>query len=285
VLANYLIGLREGLEAALIVSILLAYLTRTGHAAQRRWVWLGVALAATVSVLFGLFLTFVSDELSEHAEIIFSGVTSLVAVGFVTWMIFWMKRTARSIKGELEGRMAEALAVGAGALATLAFLAVAREGLETALFVWTTTRSNGDPATAFGVVLGIATAVVIGVLLYRGALRINLGTFFRVTGVLLVFVAAGVLTYGLHEFQEIGWLPGFDTIAFDVTGALPESSVLYALLHGLFSFSGDPTWLMVVAWIAYVVIVLGFFLHQPKKAAPRPTPAASNAPSTPNTAA
>jgi high-affinity iron transporter len=278
VLANYLIGLREGLEAALIVSILLAYLARTGHGAQRRWVWLGVATAATVSVLFGLFLTFVSDELSERAEIVFSGVTSLVAVGFVTWMIFWMKRTARSIKGELEGRMSEALAVGAGALATLAFLAVAREGLETALFVWTTTRSNGDPATASGVVLGIATAVVLGVLLYRGALRINLGTFFRVTGVLLVFVAAGVLTYGLHEFQEIGWLPGYANIAFDVTAAMPETGLVYALLHGLFSFSGDPTWLMVVAWVTYVAVVLGFFLHQPRPAPARPTPAQQAAP-------
>jgi len=268
VLANYLIGLREGLEAALIVSILIAYLVRTGNGARVRWVWLGVCLALVVSVSVGLALTFVSGEMSDHTEVIFSGVTSLVAVGFVTWMIFWMKRTSRSIKGELEGRLAEALAVGSGALATLAFLAVAREGLETALFVWTTTRSNGDPATAFGVVLGLGTSAVIGVLLYRGALRINLGTFFRVTGVLLVFVAAGVLTYGLHEFQEVGWLPGLDNVAFDVTGVIPPDGLLGTVLHGLFSFRGDPTWLMVVAWVAYVVTVLTLFLHKPRVSAP-----------------
>ena len=267
-LANFLIGLREGLEAALIISILVAYLVRTGNRAKVRWVWVGVGLALLVSVGVGLLLTFASGEMSEHTEVIFSGVTSIVAVGFVTWMIFWMKRTSRSIKGELEGRMAQALAVGSGALATLAFLAVAREGLETALFVWTTTRSNGDPATAFGVVLGLAAAAVTGVLLYRGALRINLGTFFRVTGVLLVFVAAGVLTYGIHEFQEIGWLPGIDNLAFDVTGTIRPDGLVGTVLHGLFSFRGDPTWLMVIAWLAYVVAVLTFFLHRPRGSMP-----------------
>jgi high-affinity iron transporter len=282
VLANYLIGLREGLEASLVVSILVAYLVKSGHAGRLRPVWAGVALAVLVSLAFGALLTFTSRNLSFQAQEAFGGILSIVAVGFVTWMIFWMRRTARSLSSELRNRVDVALTMGAGALALTAFLAVGREGLETSLFIWSAVQSTGEGAQPVaGATLGLLTAVALGYLFYRGALRINLSTFFTWTGAALIVVAAGVLAYGVHDLQEAGLLPGLNSLAFDISGAVPADSWYGTLLRGTVNLTPQTTWLQAVAWLLYVVPVTLLFLRpagaRPAVAPRRVEPAAQPA--------
>lgn len=261
-IANYLIGLREGLEAALVVSILVAYLVKSGRRDRLAPVWLGVLVAVGVSLLFGALLTFTSSRLSFEAQEAFGGSLSIVAVGFVTWMVFWMRRTARNLSAELQGRMQAALAVGTGALVTTAFLAVGREGLETALFIWSAVQATGQNAQpVVGAALGLLSAVVLGYLFYRGAVRVNLAAFFRWTGLVLVVVAAGVLSYGVHDLQEAGILPGLNSLAFDVSAHVPPDSWYGTLLRGTVNFTPATTWLQAVAWVAYLVPVLALFLR------------------------
>lgn len=265
--ANFLIGLREGLEASLVVGILVAYLVKTGRRDALRPLWTGVAIAIAASLGVGALLTFTSRSLSFRAQEAFGGTMSLVAVAFVTWMVFWMRRTARSIKGELEGRLDAALATGARALVVTAFLAVAREGLETALFLWSTAQAASGTGSKTGPVvgatLGILTAAVLGWLLYRRAVKLNLAKFFTVTGALLVLVAAGVLAYGFHDLLEAGVLKGafFERVAFDVSGAVPPSSWYGTLLRGIFNFRPDPTVFEVIVYLAYLVPVLFLFFR------------------------
>jgi high-affinity iron transporter len=262
VLANYLIGLREGLEASLVVSILVAYLVKAGHANRLRPVWAGVALAVLVSLAFGALLTFTSRSLTFQAQEAFGGILSIVAVGFVTWMIFWMRRTARSLSKELRSRVDVALSMGAGALALTAFLAVGREGLETSLFIWSAVQSTGQGVQPVaGATLGLLTAVALGYLFYRGALRINLATFFTWTGAALIVVAAGVLAYGVHDLQEAGLLPGLNSLAFDISGAVPADSWYGTLLRGTVNLTPQTTWLQAAAWLLYVVPVTLLFLR------------------------
>jgi high-affinity iron transporter len=277
VLANYLIGLREGLEASLVVSILVAYLVKAGRADRLRPVWAGVGLAVLVSLAFGALLTFTSRNLTFQAQEAFGGILSIVAVGFVTWMIFWMRRTARSLSKELRHRVDVALSMGAGALALTAFLAVGREGLETSLFIWSAVQSTGQGVQPVaGATLGLLTAVALGYLFYKGALRINLGTFFTWTGAALIVVAAGVLAYGVHDLQEAGLLPGLNSLAFDISGAVPADSWYGTLLRGTVNLTPQTTWLQAAAWLLYVVPVTYLFLRPaPARpavpaAAPRP---------------
>ncbi len=278
--ANYLIGLREGLEAALVVSILVAYLVKSGHADRLRPVWLGVLAAIGVSLAFGALLTFTSQSLSFEAQEAFGGTLSIVAVAFVTWMIFWMRRTARSLSKELRSRVDSALAIGAGALALTAFLAVGREGLETSLFIWSAVQSTGQGVQpVVGATLGLLTAVVLGYLFYKGALRINLSKFFTWTGAALIVVAAGVLAYGVHDLQEAGILPGLNSLAFDVSGAVPPDSWYGTLLRGTINLTPQTTWLQALAWLAYVVPVTVLFFR-PARAAVPAAPAAT-APASP----
>jgi high-affinity iron transporter len=269
-LANYLIGLREGLEAALVVSILVAYLVKSGHRASLRWVWVGVGAAVLLSASVATVLQITSNELPDRAEEVFAGLTSVLAVCFVTWMVFWMRRAARSIKGELEGGLDKALGLGVGAIIGVSFLAVAREGLETAVFVWSSV-SNATSATVgfVGAITGLTTAAVLGYLLYRGAVRINLGSFFKVTGALLIVVAAGVLAYGVHDLQEAGVLPGEDNIAYDVSQVIDPSGVVGTILRGVFNFSPNPSWLQVVVWFGYLVPTMYLFLRPASAARPR----------------
>lgn len=191
VLGNFLIGLREGLEAALVVSILIAYLVKSGHRGALAPVWAGVGLAIVLSVGFGIALSAASSEMQFKTQELFGGVLSIIAVGLVTWMVFWMRKTARFMKAELEGRLEGALNVGPVALATVAFLAVGREGLETALFLWTNITNSADGAVQpiVGAVGGLAVAVVLGYLLYLGGLSLNLKRFFTWTGAALIVVA------------------------------------------------------------------------------------------------
>lgn len=259
--ANFLIGLREGLEATLVVGILVAYLVKIGRRDLLVWIWLGVAAAVAVSLAFGALLTYGPKGLSFEAQEFIGGTLSIVAVVFVTWMIFWMARTARSLKGELEGRLDEAISTGTWSLVVLAALAVGREGLETALFLWAAAKATGSTTEPLvGALIGLATAVVLGVLVFRGAVRLNLSKFFAWTGGLLIFVAAGVLSYGIHDLQEAGFLPGLDNLAFDVSEQIPPASWYGTLLKGTVNFTPATTWLQAVAWILYVVPVLTIFL-------------------------
>ena len=259
---TFLIGLREGLEASLVVGILVAYLVKSGNGHRLRPLWGGVAAALALSLGFGALLQFTSAELSFKAQEAFGGFASLLAVCFVTWMVFWMRRTARFLKTELHGKLDAALTLGPLALALTAFVAVGREGLETALFLWSAVQSTGQSATPItGAVLGLATAVVLGYLLYNRAVTLNLKTFFTWTGAGLVIVAAGVLGYGVHDLQEASILPGLNTLAFDVSDAVPPSSWYGTLLKGIFNFSPQTTVLQAIAWVAYVVPVLVLFFR------------------------
>ncbi|MFF4320234.1 iron uptake transporter permease EfeU [Streptomyces sp. NPDC001568] len=276
---NYLIGLREGLEAGLVVCILVAYLVKTDNRAALRPVWIGVGIACALSLAFGALLEFGTQELTFEAQELIGGTLSIVAVGLVTWMVFWMKRTARHLKGELQGRLDAALALGTGALVATAFLAVGREGLETALFVWASVRASGEGSSAplVGVLLGIATAIVLAWLFYRGALRINLSKFFTWTGGMLVVVAAGVLGYGVHDLQEARFLGGLENRAFDISGAVPPDSWYGVLLKGVFNFQPDPTVLQLVVWALYLGVVLTLFLLPVRSGKPSGPPAGASA--------
>jgi high-affinity iron transporter len=271
--ATYLIGLREGLEATLVVSILIAFLVKSDRRDRLIQVWAGVALAVALSVFVGWLLSYTSTSLLqkyEHREL-FEAVTSVAAVVFVTWMIFWMRRAARSIAGDLRGKLNDALAVGSIAVAVMAFLAVVREGLETSLIFYSAVQGadvNGGPL--YALIGGIVTAVLLGYLIYATAVRINLATFFTWTGALLILVAAGILKYGVHDFQEAGALPGISNLAFDIGSVLDPNAWYAALLAGMFNITPAPTVLEVVAWIAYGVPVLLLFLRPARR---KPAPA------------
>jgi high-affinity iron transporter len=271
VFGNYLIGLREGLEASLVVCILVAYLVRTDNRQKLLPIWIGVGAAVTLSLAFGAGLQFGTKELTFKAQELIGGSLSIAAVALVTWMVFWMRRTARHLRSELEGKLDAALAMGTGALVTTAFLAVGREGIETSLFVWRSVDAADDGVRPLmGALLGIATAVVMGWLFYRGALRIDLAKFFTWTGGLLIVVAAGVLAYGVHDLQEAEFLGGLQNKAFDVSSAVPADSWYGVLLKGTVNFQPDPTVVQVCVWLLYVAPVLFLFLRKP---APRRSPA------------
>jgi high-affinity iron transporter len=274
VFSNFLIGLREGLEASLVVGILVAYLVRTGHRDRLRPVWLGVGVAIAASLAVGAALTFTSRSLSFKAQEAFGGSMSIVAVAFVTGMVFWMRSQSRALKHELQGRLDSALTGGTFALFLVALLAVGREGLETALFLWTSVQAAGSSTNpVLGAAIGLILAMVIGWLIYKQSVRLNLATFFRVTGAGLVVVAAGVLAYGIHDLQEANILPGLNALAFDVSRTIPPSSWYGTLLKGIFNFSPASTWLQVVAYVSYVVPVMILFF---RPMAP-PAPAAATA--------
>ncbi|OUD00859.1 iron uptake transporter permease EfeU [Streptomyces swartbergensis] len=260
--SNYLIGLREGLEASLVVCILIAYLVKTDRRDALRPIWAGIGVAVALALGFGCALEFGSQELTFQAQEALGGSLSILAVGLVTWMVFWMRRTARHLRSELHGRLDAALAMGTGALVATAFLAVGREGLETALFVWASVHaaSDGTPRPLLGVALGLLTAILLGWLFYRGALRIDLARFFTWTGGMLVVVAAGVLAYGFHDLQEADFLPGLNDKAFDISGTIPPDSWYGTLLKGVFNFQPDPTALQVVVWLLYLIPALALFL-------------------------
>lgn len=275
--SNALIGLREGLEAALVVVILAAFLVKTGRRDALRWLWLGVGVAVALSVGLGALLTYGTSTLTFTQQELIGGTASIVAVAFVTWMVFWMRTAARTISGELKGALSRALEVGPLAIATVGFLGVGREGLETAIFFYATTQAAGagNVVPMLGWLAGILGAVVLGLLIYRGAVRINLGVFFRWTGAFLVLVAAGILAYGIHDLQEAAVLPGLTTLAFDVSSVINPGSWYAALLKGIFNFTPATTLLQAIAWVAYVGIVLPLFLRAPK---PSPAPSPHQAP-------
>jgi high-affinity iron transporter len=277
VFASYLIGLREGLEATLVVSVLVAFLVKSDRKDKLPQVWAGVGVAVALSVGFGALLTFTAARLDYTGQELFEAITSLLAVVFVTWMIFWMRRAARALSGELRGKLSEALKVGSFAVVVMAFLAVAREGLETALLFFASAQGAATSATPLiGITLGVITAVLIGWGLYVSAIKINLTRFFTWTGLLLILVAAGILKYGVHDLQEAGVLPGLSTYAFDISGVLPADSWYAALLTGMLNITPQPSVVEVVAWAAYLVPTLFLFLR-PQRSKTTPAPASSAA--------
>jgi high-affinity iron transporter len=302
---NLLIGLREGLEAGLVVSILLAAVQRVaappasearpphGLAARvvtTRPVWLGVAAAITLTLSFGAVLTFYRAVLPTRGQEALGGALSVLAVALVTGMIFWMKRAARSLSDELRAQVANAVRLSAAALAMTAFLAVGREGLETALFLWAAAQAAGQQAgqawaPAVGAGLGIAVAVVLCVLLYRRAVRIRLNVFFNRTAILLIIIAAGVLAYGLGDLQDPGLLPGHTWVAFDLSGRLDPSSWWVAIITGITELSVRMTWLQVACYLGYLLVVITLFVLAGRAPATEPAGAAATPAPAPRRAA
>ncbi|ORB29536.1 iron uptake transporter permease EfeU [Mycolicibacterium parafortuitum] len=267
-----LIGLREGLEAAIVVSILVAFLVKSERRDALRWVWLGVGAAVAMTVVTFLAIQFGENTISGLAAEAIAGVASLVAVAIVTTMVLWMKKASASMSGQLRNEMAQALETGPVAVALLAFLAVGREGVETALFMvgYAEAQSNWP---LLGLIAGVAVAGLIAYGMYRGALSINLAKFFRYTGVFLIVVAAGILSYGIGALQTVGWLPGLGDKAFDISAAFNWSSWYGEVIQGIFNVTPTPTVLQLAGYLAYLVVVLALFLRPPSAARDKtPTP-------------
>ncbi len=263
-----LIGLREGLEAGIVVMILVAFLVKSGRRDALKWVWLGVAGAVAMTIGVFLAIQFGAYTIKDLAAEAIAGVASLVAVAIVTSMVLWMRSAAAGLSGELRAGMSRALETGAGAVVALAFLAVGREGFETALFM----VGYAEAETAWplvGLVIGVAIAAAIAWGMYAGAVRINLAKFFSYTGVFLIVVAAGILSYGIGALQTVGWLPGANTRAFDISTWFNWSAWYGEVVQGVFNVTPTPTVLQLLCWVAYLAIVLTLFLR-PAHRHPKP---------------
>ena len=273
-----LIGLREGLEAAIVVTILVAFLVKASRRDALKWVWLGVAAAIAVTVAVFLTIQFSAYTISGLGAEAIAGVASVVAVAIVTTMVLWMRTAAAGLSGELRTGMARALETGSLAVVALAFLAVGREGVETALFM----VGYAEAETAWplaGLVAGVLVATAIAYGMYVGAVRINLSKFFKYTGVFLIVVAAGILSYGVGALQTVGWLPGLAAKAVDLSSWFNWSSWYSEIIRGVFNVTPTPTVLQLTSWLAYLVIVLAIFVRPVKapekaeaSAEPTPTP-------------
>uniref|UniRef100_A0AAU2VE76 FTR1 family protein n=1 Tax=Streptomyces sp. NBC_00003 TaxID=2903608 RepID=A0AAU2VE76_9ACTN len=275
---SFLIGLREGLEAGLIVSILVATLVRAGAKSRLPQVWTGVLAAVALAMSFGAVLTFTAASMSGTAQETFGGTLSVIAVAFVTAMVFWMRRSARSLSGEIKEKVTGALAMGAGMLVVTSFLAVGREGLETALFLWTTARAAGESAgPMIGAGIGIVIAAGLCWGLYRRVLKINLTKFFTATGAVLIVIAAGVLGYGLRDLQEGGVLPGKTAYAVDLSQSIDPGAWYSTLVQGVFNLTPTMTWLQVVAYVGYLGVVMTLFVRGVRTAAVKPAESGESA--------
>jgi len=287
VLATFLIGLREGLEAALVVGILLAYVRKIGRDDVVSRIWIGVGGAVLLFLAIGALLTFGTYGLTFEAQELIGGSLSIVAVAMVTWMVFWMQKTARTFKTDLQAGVDAALEKSAWALVFIGFISVAREGVETALFLWSAVQSSDSHTTWLGAVLGLLAAVTLGWAIYSGMVRINLAKFFTWTSFLLIVVAAGVLAYAIHDLQEARFLPGpFEAVpegasgftenwygpdawAFRIGDAISPTGWIGVLLKGTVGFSPEMTKLEVIVWAIYLVAVMATYLYRHRKNRPR----------------
>lgn len=255
-LASFLLSLREGIEAALIIGIVLGALRKLHRTDMAPTVWYGTLSAVLVSLITGVFLTAFGLSLEGAAEQIFEGVAMLLAAAVLTWMIFWMNRQARSIKGELESGVDQALSAGGTrALFSLAFLAVVREGIELALFLTAATFASDPRSTILGSLLGIGVAVLLGWGLFASTVRLNVRRFFQVTGFLLILFAAGLVAHGVHEFNEVGWIPSVVEHVWDINPILDEDSTAGSLLKALFGYNGNPSLTEVLAYLGYFTVI------------------------------
>ncbi|MEV8510189.1 iron uptake transporter permease EfeU [Actinoplanes sp. NPDC051475] len=261
--ASYLIGLRDGLEAALVVTILLTVLARSQRRDGLAPLWSGVAAAVVTAAALGALLTYVATSLLDGVRLeLFEAVTSLVAVVMVTWMIFWMRRSARTIKAELTGKLTEALGMGRTAIAALAFVAVIREGVEMVLLVFSAAQAAAQSvAPLLGMLAGVVSAVLLGCLMYKAVAKVNLGRLFTWTAVLLVLVAAGIAKYAVHGFQVAGALPGAGTVAYDLSGTVEPTSWYGTLLTATVNLTPSATVLEAATWLLYAAGVLLVFFR------------------------
>ena len=267
--SSFLLSLREGLEAALIIGIVLGALRKIRRTDLSPALWLGTLAAVGVSVLAAVLLTLFGLSLEGTAEKIYEGITMFLAAGILTWMIFWMSGQARHLKGELEDGVNKAAAgsvTGKRSIFWLAFVAVVREGVELALFITAAFFAGNNEQvggntiqTLAGVVLGLGTAVLLGWSLLATTVRLDLRRFFQVTGLLLILFAAGLVAHGVHEFNEINWIPSVVEHVWDVNSIIDETSVFGELLKTLFGYNGNPSLTEMIGYIGYLIIVTFFF--------------------------
>lgn len=266
-LPSYLLSLREGLEAALIIGIVLGALTKIRRDDLSPALWLGTWSAVAVSILVAVLLTSFGLSLEGKAEQIYEGITMLIAAGILTWMIFWMRKQARFLKSELEAGVNKAAAsTGKRAVFWLAFIAVVRELVELAFFI-TAAFFAGDQSqvtsniiqTLAGTILGLGTAALLGWTLFATTVRLDLRSFFQVTGILLILFGAGLVAHGVHEFNEVGWIPAVVQHVWDMNVVLDETSLLGQLLRTLFGYNGNPSLTEIIAYLAYLIVVSIFW--------------------------
>lgn len=256
-LPSFLLSLREGIEAALIIGIVIGTLQKINRTDLVKTVWIGAACAAAVSLLAAIVLNKVGTSLEGEAEEIFEGFTMLVAAGVLTWMIFWMSRQARQLRSELESGVRRAVSLaGYGAIFLLAFTAVVREGIELALFLTAAAMTSSPQAVMTGALLGLGTAILLGWSLFTSIVRLDLRRFFQVTGVLLVLFAAGLVAHGVHEFNELGWIPPIIEHIWDINLLLDENASFGQLLTALFGYNANPSLSEILAYIGYFVVIL-----------------------------
>jgi high-affinity iron transporter len=275
VLVAYLIMLREGIEAALVVGIIAGYLQQTGRSRWMPAVWLGVVLAIAICVVVGVVLDLTSSEFPQKQQEFFEGAVALVAVCILTSMVFWMKKAARSIKAELHQSIDAALRPGdrqGWALVGMAFLAVGREGLESVFFLLAIFQQSEGISVPLGAFLGLATATAIGAAITYGGMRIDLRRFFRWSGAFIILVAAGLLAGALRAFHEAGLWNGLQQQAFDLSGVLPADGITGTLLAGLFGYQDAPTVGEVIVWAAFLIPAL-FLFFSDRRSVPAPRPA------------
>lgn len=256
-----LIGVREGLEAGIVVMVLIAFAVKSDRRDALKWIWAGVIAALAMTIGTFLIIQFGTSTISSLTAELIAGLASLVAVAIVTSMLLWMRKASAHLSGDLKSGLGSALEVGGLAVFGLAFLAVGREGFETALLMVGYAESvSGGAWPLIGLLAGIAVAALLTFLLYRGAISIDFNKFFTYTGLFLIVVAAGILAYGVHALQVYGWLPGLHHTAYDISSWYDPSSWYGVLLSGIFNFSANPSWLQVIAWVAYIAIVTPLFL-------------------------
>ncbi|MEH2260641.1 iron uptake transporter permease EfeU [Nostoc sp.] len=259
----FLIMFREGVEAALVVGIIASYLKQTGRTHLMKSVWIGIVLATFVCLAAAIFLQISSQDFPQQEQELFAAVISIVAVGVLTWMVFWMRRAARSIKGELQSQVEAAIQSGDKggiALVGMAFFAVLREGLETVVFLLATFQQNLGIQAPVGALFGYAAAVAVGVGIYQGGIRINLRRFFKWTGAFIILVAAGLLASGVRAFHEAGVWNSLQTVVFDASGILPNNGFVGSLLAGFFGYNDAPTVSEVIAYFGYLIPTMLLFL-------------------------
>ncbi len=262
---SFIITLREGLEAALIVAIILAYLRQVDYPKGIHAVWLGVAGAVALSLAAAGVILALDTALEGRAEEVFEGTAFLLAVGVLGWMVVWMKHQAHHIKGRLEAQVQEAMHTGSSvALAGLAFVAVGREGLETALFLFAASETASHLETLAGGVAGLAIAIALGVGINRGSRRLNLRVFFNVTGVLLIFIAAGLLARGIHELQEAAVVPILVEHVWDINHVLNEATGAGGFMKGILGYNGNPSLVELIAYGMFLTTTLVYFFWQPR---------------------
>lgn len=265
-LVPFLIMFREGIEAALLVGIIASYLKQSGRSEWMKPVWIGVVAAIFLCFGVGIFLKFTTSDFPQKQQELFAGVIGIIAIWFLTWMVFWMKQAARSMKSNIQSTIDQAIVTGdksGFALVGMAFLAVAREGLESVFFLLATFTQNVGIEAPIGAVLGIAASVAVGFGIYQGGVHLNLKQFFRWTGIFIIFVAAGLLAGSLRAFHEAGVWNLFQEIVFDLSNVLPRNGFLGTILAGFFGYSDAPTVGEVFVYLTYLIPAIFLFLRQP----------------------